>query len=306
MIKNGDVICFLGDSITAEGLWEAEVYQHVGRYKDIKVYNCGVHGSRAALAADYIYGLCLMKNPDKVVVALGVNDISRWVLSKNYGKDDGPEIVKQGIRTYAEKMDYITKSIIEHDAEPILCTPVPYDEHTEHKEENLRCDYALAECADIVRGLAEKYGCKLVDLRSNMLEYIREREILSPDRVHPTALGYHLMAQIFMREMGEIERCDIDTPFRAEEWNAKRRNVERQLKSLDFIDYCHLFEKSHELGWGVPERLAECRARYEAAEDKQIYTSVAYKFYIENYTRREELTNELARLTVYPRKARKK
>ena len=27
MFKDGDILCFLGDSITASGLWESEVYQ---------------------------------------------------------------------------------------------------------------------------------------------------------------------------------------------------------------------------------------------------------------------------------------
>ena len=27
MFKDGNIVCFLGDSITAAGLWEAEVYQ---------------------------------------------------------------------------------------------------------------------------------------------------------------------------------------------------------------------------------------------------------------------------------------
>ena len=305
MIKNGDVICFLGDSITAEGSWEAEFYQTVGRYKDIKVYNCGVPGSRAALAAEYIYGLCLMKNPDKVVINFGVNDISRWVLGKAYGKDDGAQIVEKAIEIYAEKIEQITKTVIEYDAEPILCTPVPYDEYTDRIEENLKCDYALERCADIVKSIAEKYGAKLVDFRTPMLKMIKEREIISPDRVHPTAFGYRLMAGIFMAEMGETVQFDINTPFRAEEWNAKRRNAERQLKTLDFIDYCHFFENSRTLGWGVPEKMAQCRAEYEAAEDKLSYVPSACKYYIENAMRREFLENEVARLTVYPRKAKK-
>lgn len=44
MFKDKDVICFLGDSITANGLWMAEVYQELRKKYRIKCYNIGVPG----------------------------------------------------------------------------------------------------------------------------------------------------------------------------------------------------------------------------------------------------------------------
>ena len=47
MFKKNDIVCFLGDSITAKGLWMAEVYQSIRKTCAVKCYNCGVSGITA-------------------------------------------------------------------------------------------------------------------------------------------------------------------------------------------------------------------------------------------------------------------
>ena len=54
MFKDKDVICFLGDSITASGLWEAEIYQFLRKKYKIKCFTCGVSGSTATKALGYM------------------------------------------------------------------------------------------------------------------------------------------------------------------------------------------------------------------------------------------------------------
>ena len=76
MFKNGDVICFLGDSITANGLWMAEVYQNVRKNYSVKCYNCGVSGITATKTATFLHERCLSFNPDYVVMMFGINDVS--------------------------------------------------------------------------------------------------------------------------------------------------------------------------------------------------------------------------------------
>lgn len=304
MINHKDVICFLGDSMTAGGLWNAEIYQTVGATKDIRCYNCGVSGSTAAAASEYMYGMCLNKSPDKVVIMFGINDISRGALSSNYVGDDGYDVVARAVDRYAEKMDLVVRSVIDFDAEPILCIAPPYDEYNERVEENLHCDYAMAECAEIVRDIAKKYSCKLVDFRTPMLNMIYDRMPISADRVHPTPLGYHIMAQIFLKEIGEISECDFDTPFVFEEWNGERYEIERVLARLNFIDFNMLYGKHKDLGWGIIEKTEECKSRYEQAENKESFIPMCCKNYIDNAKNREDINDKLTRLTIYPRKWR--
>ena len=93
MFKDGDIICFFGDSITANGLTVAEIYQTVGKKKRIKCFNCGVSGGDARNASEYIYSHCLIRNPTYVVVNFGINDMR---LSLYYDSCDLADKEEQG------------------------------------------------------------------------------------------------------------------------------------------------------------------------------------------------------------------
>jgi len=306
MFKNGEVICFLGDSITASGLWEAEVYQHIGKRLDIKCYNCGVSGSTASLARNYFYSQCMLMNPDCVVIMFGVNDINRWALSESYRAehDDAEEIVRRAIIDYRENIEFITNECQRLGARVILCTPMPYDEYNEWETENLKCDYALQECAVAVRELSEKYGTPLVDFRGRFLPLIKERKPIAYDRVHPTPDGYHMMAQVFLSEIGEIDEPNFDEPFVFEDWNKSRHEAERPLKLLDFIDYVTLYRISKKEGLGIPEKIERCRLALEATENKAGYIPMCQEHYVKNASMRDEYLCKLVSLTVYPRLAK--
>ena len=79
MFKDKDVICFLGDSITANGLWMAEVYQELRKKYKVKCYNIGVSGGRIFMAEKCLYSRCLAFNPDYVTVSFGIlgEDVSQ-------------------------------------------------------------------------------------------------------------------------------------------------------------------------------------------------------------------------------------
>ena len=42
---------------------------------------------------------------------------------------------------------------------------------------------------------------------------IAKRDIIGADRIHPTPEGHHIMAQIFLKDIGEQDGYDFDTPF---------------------------------------------------------------------------------------------
>ena len=77
MFWEKNVVCFLGDSITASGLWMAEAYQHLRRSHKMKIFNCGVSGGTATNALLHMHSQCLVYNPTHVVIMFGVNDIAR-------------------------------------------------------------------------------------------------------------------------------------------------------------------------------------------------------------------------------------
>lgn len=302
MFKNGDIICFLGDSITASGLWMAEAYQQIGTSLDIKCYNCGVSGWRASMANELLYAHCLSKNPTKVVVMFGVNDIERICYADSYTKEDKGSVIKEAMEIHKQSMESIVKSCLDFGAEVILCTPVPYDETNDWETENFTCQKGLDECARFVYELAKKYQCHIVDFRRRLLPLIPSKKVISPDRVHPTPYGYHVMGQIFLSEMDIIDEVDFETPFVFEPWNKARYDVECPINLLDYVDYCVYFGVDKLHGWGQAQKLEETKKRYDEMPNKEDYTARAYKLFIDSSHIKERMINELVRLTVYPPK----
>lgn len=300
MFQNGDVICFLGDSITANGLWEAEIFQTLLKTVDVKCYNCGASGSRADIVIDYLQDFVFSKNPTHVSIAFGVNDIDRWACSKAYksNHDDGEQVVEKALVNYATYMEKIVCACKAKGIEVVLCTPIPYDEYSESDEENLRCDYALEQCADIVKTLAKKCDCKVVDFRKYLLPIIPNNGIICPDRVHPTDDGCHAIAQIYLQEIGAIKQADFSTLFVFEVWNKRRYDVETKVKMLDFIEKVVLWQECKLQGWGVAEMIAETKKRISQDPDKKEYMTGCYEIYLDNVYKRADLEKELLKYTI--------
>ena len=89
MFQDGDVLCFLGDSITANGRWMAEVYQNLREKYGVKCYNCGVSGGMTEFALFYLDSQCLVHSPDYVVMMFGINDIYRELYTDGNEGDAG-------------------------------------------------------------------------------------------------------------------------------------------------------------------------------------------------------------------------
>lgn len=303
LFKNGDVVCCLGDSITAAGLWMAEAYQHVSATRDVKFYNCGVSGGRADLACDYMYGHCLAKNPTYTAIMFGVNDIDRWALSSSYTGGDSKETVERAVANYKVKLELIVKRVLEFGSKVILCTPPPYDEYNDRTEENLGCEFALIECSETVRELSKKYGTALVDFREKLLPHIKDGNVIETDRIHPTPYGYHMMGQIFLAELGEIAAPDFDTPFVPEPWNDARMKAEKIINNMDFAEYVLLWQISKDNDWGVFKKVEEAKKRYDAYERKEDYIAQCLLAYVNYADRRIELDEKLISLTPRPKNA---
>ncbi len=297
--QSGDVICFLGDSITANGLWEAEIFQTLAKRGDIKCFNCGASGSRADIVVDYLDEFCLSKNPTFISIAFGVNDIDRYACTSEYKatRDDSEQVVERAIENYALYMEKIVCKCLEKGAKPILCTPIPYDEYSDSEEENLRCDYALEKCAKIVKALAKKYACKVVDFRKHLLPLVKNNALIAADRIHPTDKGCHYMAQIYLQEIGEIEKANFDTPFTFEGWNKQRFEIETKVKMLDFIERVVLWQQRKTLGWGIEETIAEVEKRIAQDVAKKEYMTGCYEIYLQHARARDALEKQLNQCT---------
>lgn len=299
MFHDHDVICFLGDSITAAGPWCAEVYQVLKHKYDLKCYNCGISGGSADKAQLYLYRRCLHFNPDYVTVFFGINDIERWFYSDTYTAADKEEKIRYALEKHKKCYEWIVQQIIAFGAKPILCLPTPYDEASDKPSENLHCQCGMEESMAFVRGLAEKYRLPLVDLCTPFLDHMET--LIGPDRVHPTPEGQHLIAQTILKTLGEIEEIDMTAPFVPEPWNEKRLNAERRLGSLNYVEFCDLFWVTHDNHWTLAEAKEEARRRKEKRPDPNNpndFIARSYQDFIDNADFRGEFEEEVLRLTI--------
>lgn len=297
MFKDKDVICFLGDSITANGLWMAEVYQELRKKYKIKCYNIGVPGGRIFMAEKCLYSRCLAFNPDYVTVSFGVNDVEHTYYADKYDGLTEDELKEKAFEIYNESYERVIKKIIDFGAQPIICIPSPYDNVNEKTVEKKDTQERIDRCIEFIRSLAEKYNCPVVDFKSVMQPMLKDRDIISGDRVHPTDEGQHIMAQTFLCDMGEQSEPDYDTPFEFEEWNRERYDKEQLLRWFNFVEYC-AFIDNWEDGKSTEDKKAEVLKSYEGCEDKTTGVAGAFRDYPEMLDKKEIIMEDIIRLTI--------
>ena len=298
MFKDRDVICFLGDSITAGGIWMAEVYQILRKKHKIKCYNCGVSGGIARKAFHYLQSECLVFNPDYVSIMFGINDIDFALYKKeNENLPDIQQKKKEAIDICITHYRGILEQVEAAGAKPIICIPVPYDDVSENETPVASCREGLEILESHLRSLAKEFDCKVVDFKTTFSKFLGKDDVMSEDRVHPTPKGHHIMAQTYLYEIGEIDKCDFETPFEFEEWNEKRFEKEQQLLMTNFIEYCVLFDEGWLKDASFEEKKKMAKKRYDEKEDKEAFT--VYLKYIENIDIRTKIRGEVVALTKF-------
>lgn len=141
----------------------------------------------------------LAKNPDVVLIYVGVNDV--W------------HKVSSGTGTDADKFEKFYQAIINKlkakSIKVILCTPAAIGEKTDFSNQQ---DGDMNQYSNIIRNIATKNSLPLVDLRKAFLEYDlknnpenKDRGILTTDRVHLTAQGNQLVADEMWKGIKELK-----------------------------------------------------------------------------------------------------
>lgn len=187
-------VIFFGDSITQAGVNPG------GYVKRIDSLSRGQGKNNydfigAGIGGNKIYDLylrmeddVLSKNPNVVVLYIGVNDV--WHKASSGTGTDADKFAK----FYQAVIDKIKAK----NAKLILCTPAVIGEKTDGSNQQ---DGDLTEYSKIIRGLAQKNSLPLVDLRKAFIDYNnknnkenKDRGILTTDRVHLNAIGNQLVA----------------------------------------------------------------------------------------------------------------
>lgn len=189
-------VVFFGDSITQAGAQPGGYITRIdslcrreGKGDAFSFVGAGIGGNKVYDLYLRMQEDVLDKKPDLVVVWVGVNDV--WH-KRSYGTGTDPDKFE---KFYQAIIDRITAA----GSKVILCTPACIGEKTDFSNEQ---DGDLNEYSKIIRSLAQKNGCRLLDLRKIFLEYDlqhnpenKDRGILTVDRVHLNATGNELVAE---------------------------------------------------------------------------------------------------------------
>jgi lysophospholipase L1-like esterase len=196
-------IIFFGDSITEQGakpggyirLLDSMLIQK-GLDKNYELLGAGIGGNKVYDLYLRMEDDVLAKNPDAVVIWIGVNDV--WHKRSLGTGTDADKFEK----FYAA----ILKKLQDRKIRVFICTPAVVGEKNDATNE---LDGDLNKYSVIIRGLAQKNNCPLIDLRQLFGVYLqannpgnKDRGILTTDGVHLNATGNAFVAQHMMEVLG--------------------------------------------------------------------------------------------------------
>lgn len=197
-------IIFFGDSITQAGVQPQGYITKIGEALLAKGIASQYELTGAGIGGNKVYDLylrmdddVLAKNPDVVVIWVGVNDVWHKATS--------------GTGTDADKFEKFYIAIINKlqakKIRVILCTPSTIGEKSDFTNQQ---DGDLNKYAQIIRDLAKNYHCGLLDLRDIFHSYElknnpsnKDRGILTVDGVHLNELGNQLVADKMLEVLME-------------------------------------------------------------------------------------------------------
>jgi lysophospholipase L1-like esterase len=193
MLKDGDTIVFLGDSITQAG---SATEGYITLFKlacdvtghEIKPINAGIGGHKSNDMLARLQRDVIDRHPTWVSISCGVNDV--W-----HGERGVP------LDAYKENMAKIVDQCQAAGIKILLLTATPIYENPESSE-----NQKLAAYNEFLRNLAKEKKALLCDLSKAFLDvYSRktvETNLLTTDGVHMNPKGNRLMAREIFRALG--------------------------------------------------------------------------------------------------------
>ncbi len=188
-------VVFFGDSITAAGakpggyilkLDSMLVLQ--GKAEQYELIGAGVSGNKVYDLYLRMEEDVLAKEPDIVVIYIGVNDV--WH-KRTSGTGTDPDKFEKFYQAIINKLKAKNITVI-------LCTPATIGEKTDFSNP---LDGDLNEYSKIIRNIAQKNSLSVVDLRKVFLDYDlknnpdnKDKGLLTSDGVHLNAKGNQFVA----------------------------------------------------------------------------------------------------------------
>jgi lysophospholipase L1-like esterase len=204
VLRKGERILFLGDSITEQGVkpngYVSLVREELNaRHPDlgIEIIGAGISGNKVTDLEKRLVKDVIDRKPTIVVIYIGINDVWHWTLPNLKG-------------TTKEEFERVLREIVARvhysGAEILLCTPSVIGEIP---DSTLGQNPILEEYCAISRKIAKDQGIRLCDLRKAFLAYLTEhnkekseKNILTTDGVHLNNAGNRFVADEMLRFLG--------------------------------------------------------------------------------------------------------
>ncbi len=188
-------VIFFGDSITELGVRPGGYVTKIDSICRLEKKSGEYEFIGSGVGGNKVYDLYLRmeedllpKNPDVVVIYIGVNDVWHKVLT---GTGTDPD-------RFERFYNAILKKLKERNIRALVCTPAVIGEKTDMTNQ---LDGDMNHYSNIIRDIARKNNLPLVDLRKKFLDYLKdnnpenkEKNILTYDRVHMNNRGNQLIA----------------------------------------------------------------------------------------------------------------
>ena len=195
-------VVFFGDSITQAGVNKGGYIDRIQQSVNSSSLQDKYELIGAGIGGNKVYDLylrmendVLSKNPDVVVIYVGINDV--WHKTSH---GTGTDLDK-----YEKFYIAIIKKLQAQKIKVIVCTPTVIGEKKDNANPQ---DKDLNAYSNVIRKLAAAYNCTLVDLRKAFVKYENENNaadkesgLLTTDRVHLTEKGNQLVADEMMKAL---------------------------------------------------------------------------------------------------------
>lgn len=199
-------VIFFGDSITQAAVQPGGYIVRIdsmckaeGKGDSYEFVGAGVSGNKVYDLYLRMEEDVLAKNPDIVLIYIGVNDVWHKATS--------------GTGTDADKFEKFYQAMINKlkakNIKIALCTPAAIGEKTDFSNQQ---DGDMNQYSNIIRNIASKNNLPLIDLRKSFLEFNlknntdnKDRGILTTDRVHLNATGNQLVADAMWKTVKEMK-----------------------------------------------------------------------------------------------------
>ncbi|HSB92589.1 MAG TPA: SGNH/GDSL hydrolase family protein [Flavitalea sp.] len=195
MVQKKQKVVFFGDSITQAGV-EAGGYITVlrdllekkGMKDSYELVGAGIGGNKVYDLYLRLEDDVLSKNPDIVVIWVGVNDV--WH-KRTFGTGTDPD-------KFEKFYHAIIKKFTDKNIKVMICTPAAIGEKTDFSNQ---LDGDLNQYSTIIRQIGATDKVPVIDLRKAFLDYNlqhnkenKDRDVLTSDGVHLNATGNQFVA----------------------------------------------------------------------------------------------------------------